>query len=298
MKKIISFALALMLIMSLTACGQNSAESSSRTPESSTDQTKTSTKAPVPGNTDPVEASSQTPADTKADQTEASTKAPETTAPATTEEAVVKKDLSVDEVGLINVPHSKGSFRSAAVILMSNPSSGITYDRVKLTVSFYDEKDNFMEAVKYRLTPAVRPGDQVPFRVDCTEKYTLKAARAEVNIDSFETLDNKQLQREIDGKRVSLVDDGTLFELTKQNFTRKSTGKFRIDFTVKNKNAEKEKCYVFFIFRKDGKIVYGQEAMLYVNGSSSKDDYFYANHEDSKDFPDYDEVVTVLINGH
>ena len=298
MKKIISFALALMLIMSLTACGQNSAESSSRTPESSTDQTKTSTKAPVPGNTDPVEASSQTPADTKADQTEASTKAPETTAPATTEEAVVKKDLSVDEVGLINVPHSKGSFRSAAVILMSNPSSGITYDRVKLTVSFYDEKDNFMEAVKYRLTPAVRPGDQVPFRVDCTEKYTLKAARAEVSIDSFETLDNKQLQREIDGKRVSLVDDGTLFELTKQNFTRKSTGKFRIDFTVKNKNAEKEKCYVFFIFRKDGKIVYGQEAMLYVNGSSSKDDYFYANHEDSKDFPDYDEVVTVLINGH
>ena len=67
-------------------------------------------------------------------------------------------------------------------------------------------------------------GDQVPFRVDCTEKYTLKAARAEVSIDSFEMLDNKQLQREIDGKRVSLVDDGTLFELTKQNFTRKSTG--------------------------------------------------------------------------
>ena len=283
MKKIISFALALMLIMSLTACGQNSAESSSRTP--------------VPGKTDPVEASSQTPADTKADQTEASTKAPETTAPATTEEAVVKKDLSVDEVGLINVPYTD-HVRSSAVFLISNPSSGITYDRVKLTVSFYDEKDNFMEAVKYRLTPAVRPGDQVPFRVDCTEKYTLKAARAEVSIDSFETLDNKQLQREIDGKRVSLVDDGTLFELTKQNFTRKSTGKFRIDFTVKNKNAEKEKCYVFFIFRKDGKIVYGQEAMLYVNGSSSKDDYFYADHEDSKNFPDYDEVVTVLINGH
>ena len=114
MKKIISFALALMLIMSLTACGQNSAESSSRTP--------------VPGKTDPVEASSQTPADTKADQTEASTKAPETTAPATTEEAVVKKDLSVDEVGLINVPHSKGSFRSAAVILMSNPSSQVQAD--------------------------------------------------------------------------------------------------------------------------------------------------------------------------
>ena len=283
MKKIISFALALMLIMSLTACGQNSAESSSRTP--------------VPGKTDPVEASSQTPADTKADQTEASTKAPETTAPATTEEPVVKKDLSVDEVGLINVPYTD-HVRSSAVFLISNPSSGITYDRVKLTVSFYDEKDNFMEAVKYRLTPAVRPGDQVPFRVDCTEKYTLKAARAEVSIDSFEMLDNKQLQREIDGKRVSLVDDGTLFELTKQNFTRKSTGKFRIDFTVKNKNAEKEKCYVFFIFRKDGKIVYGQEAMLYVNGSSSKDDYFYADHVDSKDFPDYDEVVTVLINGH
>ena len=283
MKKIISFALALMLIMSLTACGQNSAESSSRTPESSsTDQTKTSTKAPVPGNTDKAETSAETAATTKE---------------ASTEEPVVKKDLSVDEVGLINVPYTD-HVRSSAVFLISNPSSGITYDRVKLTVSFYDEKDNFMEAVKYRLTPAVRPGDQVPFRVDCTEKYTLKAARAEVSIDSFEMLDNKQLQREIDGKRVSLVDDGTLFELTKQNFTRKSTGKFRIDFTVKNKNAEKEKCYVFFIFRKDGKIVYGQEAMLYVNGSSSKDDYFYADHEDSKDFPDYDEVVTVLINGH
>ena len=283
MKKIISFALALMLIMSLTACGQNSAESSSRTPESSSkDQTKTSTRAPVPSNTDKAE----TPAETAA-----------TTEEASTEEPVLKRDLSVDEVGLINVPHID-HIRSSAVFLISNPSSGITYDRVKLTVSFYDEKDNFMEAVKYRLTPAVRPGDQVPFRVDCTEKYTLKAARAEVSIDSFETLDNKQLQREIDGKRVSLVDDGTLFELTKQNFTRKSTGKFRIDFTVKNKNAEKEKCYVFFIFRKDGKIVYGQEAMLFVNGSSSKDDYFYANHEDSKDFPDYDEVVTVLINGH
>lgn len=283
MKKIISFALALMLIMSLTACGQNSAESSSRTPESSsTDQTKTSTRAPVPSNTDKAE----TPAETAA-----------TTEEASTEEPVLKRDLSVDEVGLINVPHID-HIRSSAVFLISNPSSGITYDRVKLTVSFYDEKDNFMEAVKYRLTPAVRPGDQVPFRVDCTEKYTLKAARAEVSIDSFETLDNKQLQREIDGKRVSLVDDGTLFELTKQNFTRKSTGKFRIDFTVKNKNAEKEKCYVFFIFRKDGKIVYGQEAMLYVNGSSSKDDYFYADHVDSKDFPDYDEVVTVLINGH
>ncbi len=284
MKKIISFALALMLIMSLTACGQNSAESSSRTPESSTDQTQTPTKAPVPGNTDKAE--TETPAETAA-----------TTEEASTEEPVIKKDLSVDEVGLINVPYTD-HIRSSAVFLISNPSSGITYDRVKLTVSFYDEKDNFMEAVKYRLTSAVRPGDQVPFRVDCTEKYTLKAARAEVNIDSFETLDNKQFQREIDGKRVSLVDDGTLFELTKQNFTRKSTGKFRIDFTVKNKNAEKEKCYVFFIFRKDGKIVYGQEAMLYVNGSSSKDDYFYANHEDSKDFPDYDEVVTVLINGH
>lgn len=283
MKKIISFALALMLIMSLTACGQNSAESSSRTPESSsTDQTKTSTRAPVPSNTDKAE----TPAETAA-----------TTEEASTEEPVLKRDLSVDEVGLINVPHID-HIRSSAVFLISNPSSGITYDRVKLTVSFYDEKDNFMEAVKYRLTPAVRPGDQVPFRVDCTEKYTLKAARAEVSIDSFEMLDNKQLQREIDGKRVSLVDDGTLFELTKQNFTRKSTGKFRIDFTVKNKNAEKEKCYVFFIFRKDGKIVYGQEAMLYVNGSSSKDDYFYADHVDSKDFPDYDEVVTVLINGH
>ena len=280
MKKGISLILAFILIVSLTACSQNSADPSSRTPaESKTEQAETTARTP------------------EGTQAEVSTKAPEPAVPATTEEAAVKKDLSIDAIGFINVP-GKDTFRASAVILISNPSSGITYNRVKVTVSFYDEKDAFMETVQHRLTPAVRPGEQVPFRVDCSSEYTVKAARAEVSVDSFDTLDQKALQREIDGKSISLVDDGTVFELTGHEFTKKSTGKFRIDFTVKNKTAEREKCYIFFLFKKGGQIVYGQEGMLYINGSASKEDYFYADYDDNKDFPDYDEVVSVLINGH
>ena len=167
MKKGISLILAFILIVSLTACSQNSADPSSRTPaESKTEQAETTartpegsktnpaeTTAPSPesSKTDPVETTVRTPEDTQA---EVSTKAPEPTVPATTEEAAVKKDLSVDAIGFINVP-GKDTFRASAVILISNPSSGITYNRVKVTVSFFDEKDAFMETVQHRLTPAV-----------------------------------------------------------------------------------------------------------------------------------------------
>ena len=298
MKRILSFTLALILLMSLAACGGNSAESSSQTPApGKTDPVEASTQTPAPGKTDPVEASTQAPADSNADQTEASTKAPETTAEASTEEPVIRKDLSVDDIGMIYVPSSKG-YRSSAVILISNPSSGITYQNLNLTVSFFDEKDNLMESVSCWPKAAVRPGEQVPFRVDCFSPYELKAARAEVRVDSYRALDKKDLERTIETKTISLVDDGTVFELTKLEFTKKTTGKLRIDYTVENKNTEKEKCYVFFLFKKDGKIVYGQERLMFIDGSASEDSYFYADYNDYNDFPDYDEVVTVLIKGH
>lgn len=219
---------------------------------------------------------------------------PEDTAP-TTEEPASVKDLSVDEISVFNVQYSAGIIPSA-VFTFSNPSTGVTYHNVKATVSFYDADGNLIETVKPRLEISIRPGEQVPFRTDCKEGHTAEAERAEVVIDSFDLLDAEKLEKYInsDGENVYLIDDGSTFELVNHKISKKSSGTMLVEFTVRNNSSEKEECNLFVLFRNNGQIVYGEPIKLWVDGSASKDDYFYPVFE-YDDFPAYDEVEFVLI---